>query len=89
MSIRKNFDSFTPRHKLQDAQEEFAQALYRFRSAEDANAPNRYVLKREMEFLDRKVQTYRYCVYTKQPIEEYERYSIVHLAGCCPKPAWG
>ena len=89
MSLRKNFDSFTPRHKLQDAQEEFAQAVYGFRSAEDANAPNRYALMREMESLDRKVQAYRYCVYTGQPIEGYVDYLAAHVGEYCPKPAWG
>ena len=39
MSLRQNFDSFTSEHKLRDAQEEFAQAVYRFRAAEKANAP--------------------------------------------------
>ena len=48
MSLRKNFDSFTPQQKLRDAQEEFAQAVYRFRAAEEANAPNLVALKREM-----------------------------------------
>ena len=40
MSLRKNFDSFTSQHKLRDAQEEFTEAVYRFRAAEEANAPN-------------------------------------------------
>lgn len=52
MTQRKNFDSFTAQHKLREAQEEFAQAVYRFRAAEEVNAPNRITLKREMEFLD-------------------------------------
>ena len=69
-SHRKNFDSFTAQHKLRDAQEEFAQAVYRFRAAEEARAPNLVGLQREMEFLDRKVQSYRHCVYTGQPVEE-------------------
>ena len=37
MSLRKNFDSFTSQHKLHDAQEEFTQAVYRFRAAEEAS----------------------------------------------------
>ncbi len=45
MSLRKNFDSFTSQHKLRDAQEEFTEAVYRFRAAEEANAPNRIALK--------------------------------------------
>ena len=36
MSLRKNFDSFTPQHKLRDAEEAYAQAAYRLRSAEEA-----------------------------------------------------
>ena len=63
MSLRKNFDSFTSQHKLRDAQEEFVQAVYRFRAAEEVNAPNLIALKREMEFLDRKVGAYRHCVF--------------------------
>ena len=52
MTLRKNFDSFTAQHKLRDAEEEYVQAVYRFRAAEEVNAPNRITLKREMEFLD-------------------------------------
>ena len=36
MSLRKNFDSFTPQHKRRDAEEAYAQAAYRLRSAEQA-----------------------------------------------------
>ena len=86
MSLRKNFDSFTPQHKLRDAQEEFAQAVYRFRAAEEANAPNLIALKREMEFLDRKVEAYRHCFYSGQQIDEYVEWSV--LPDRCPKPAW-
>ena len=45
MSFRKDFDSFTSKHKLRDVQEEFTQAVFRFRAAEEANAPNRIALK--------------------------------------------
>ena len=47
MSLRQNFDSFTAQHKLRDAQEEFTEAVYRFRAAEEANAGNLITLKRE------------------------------------------
>ena len=86
MSLRKDFDSFTPQHKLRDAKEEFAQADYRFRAAEEANAPNLIALKREMEFLDRKVEADRHCFYSGQQIDEYVKWSA--LPGRCPKPAW-
>lgn len=64
MSLRKNFDSFTSQHKLRDAQEEFTEAVYRFRAAQDANETNLIALKREMEFLGRKLELYQQCVYT-------------------------
>ena len=86
MSLRKNFDSFTSQHKLRDAQEEFTEAVYRFRAAEEANARNLIALKREMEFLGRKLEFYRQCVYTGQPIEEYVEWSV--LPKRCPKPVW-
>ena len=86
--LRKNFDSFTSKHKLRDTQEEFAQAIYRFRAAEDADAPNLIALKREMEFLDRKVRFYRYCIYHDQTIDGYAEYPALHTETRCPKPAW-
>ena len=86
MSLRKNFDSFTSEHKLRDAQEEYTQAVSRFRAAEEANAPDLIVLKREMEFLGRKLEYCRYCVYAGQPVEEYTEWSV--LPEQCPEPAW-
>ena len=86
--LRKNFDSFTSKHKLRDAQGDFTQAIYRFRAAEDAHAPNLIALKREMEFLDRKVQFYRYCIYNNQPIDSYAEYPALHTQTRCPQPDW-
>ena len=86
MSLRKNFDSFTSEHKLRDAQEELTQAVYRFRAAEEANAPNVVALKREMEFLGRKLEAYRRCFYSGEMIEEYVEWS--ELPERCPKPEW-
>ena len=86
MSLRKNFDSFTPQHKLRDAHEEFAQAVYRFRAAEEANAPNLIALKREMEFLGRKLEAYRRWFYSGESIEGYVE--LPAPLDRCPKPAW-
>ena len=86
MSLRNNFESFTSRHKLRDAQEEFAQAVYRFRAAEEAKAPNLIALKREMEYLGRKLEFYRHCIYTGQPIDGYAEWS--ELPERCPEPTW-
>ena len=87
--LRKNFDSFTAEHKLRDAQEEFTQAVYRFRESESTNAPNLITLKREMEFLDRKARFYRYRLYSDLPVEgNYIEEQAPHISKRCPVPAW-
>ena len=68
MSLRKNFDSFTPQQKLRDAEEAYVQAVYRLRSAEEAYEQNVRDLKREMDFLFRKVGYYRHCLYAGKPL---------------------
>ena len=88
MSLRKNFDSFTPQQKLRDAEEEYVQAVYRLRSAEEAYEQNVSDLKREMDVLLRNVGHYRHCVYAGNPLEEYLEYSAASAEARCPKPAW-
>ena len=84
--LRNDFDSFTPQHKLRDAKEEYAQAVYRFREAEQANSPDLIALKREMEFLGRKLEAYRRWFYSGASIEEYVE--LPAPLDRCPKPAW-
>ena len=88
MSLRKNFDSFTPQHKLRDAEEAYVQAVYRLRSAEEAYEQNMSDLKREMDFLSRKVGHYRHCLYAGKPLDEYLEYSAASAHRGCPKPDW-
>ena len=88
MSLRKNLDSFTPQQKLRDAEEEYMQAVYRLRSAEEAYEQNVSDLKREMDFLSRKVGLYRHCLYADKPLEKYLEYSAASAEARCPKPAW-
>ena len=88
MTLRKNFDSFTAQHKLRDAEEEYVQAVYRIRSAEEASEQNLSDLKREMDFLFRKVGHYRHCIYAGKTLEEYLEYSAASAEARCPKPAW-
>ena len=87
MSLRKSFDSFAPQHKLWDAEEAYVQAVYRLRSAEEAYEQNVSDLKREMDFLFRKVGHYRHCLYAGKPLEEYLEYSATSTEARCPKPA--
>ena len=86
MTQRKNFDSFTAQHKLRDAEEEYVQSVYRFRKAEQATAPNLVALKREMEFLGRKLEAYRRWFYSKESLEEYVE--LPAPSDRCPEPAW-
>jgi len=86
MFFRKKGNSSTPEHKLRTAQNELAEAAYRFRSAQSVNANNVEPLKQEMEFLERKVRYYRYCVYKNLPIKTYTEWA--ELPGKCPKPLW-
>ena len=88
MSLRKNFDSFTPQQKLRDAEEAYVQAVYRLRSAEDRDEHNVSDLKREMDFLFRKVGHYRHCLYAGKPLKDYQEYSAASAEARCPKPAW-
>ena len=88
MSLRKSFDSFAPQHKLWDAEEAYVQAVYRLRSAEETYEQNVSDLKREMDFLFRKVEHYRHCLYAAKPLEEYLEYSAASADRRCPKPAW-
>ena len=46
------------------------QAVYRFREAKQANSPELIARKREMEFLGRKLETYRRWFYSGESIEE-------------------
>ena len=64
------------------------QAVYRLRSAEEAYEQNARDLKREMDFLSRKVGYYRHCLYAGKPLEEYLQYSAAFAEARCPKPAW-
>ena len=87
MSLRKNFDSFTPQQKLRDAEEEYVQAVYRLRSADEAYEQNVSDLKREMDVLLRNVGHYRHCVYACKPLEEYLEYSAASAEARCHKHA--
>ena len=84
--LRNGFDSFTSQHKLRDAKEEYVQAVYRFREAELVNSPNLIALKREMEFLGRKLEAYRRWFYSGESIDGYFECSVPSER--CPKPAW-
>ena len=80
--------AFTAQHMLQDAEAEFTEAIYRFRDAEAANAPEQYAVKREMNDACAKVYGIRQWIY-RGTIDELFRPPIREQNfDYCPRPAW-
>ena len=80
--------AFTAQHMLQDAEGEFAEAIYRFRDAEAANAPEQYTLKRKMNDACAKVYEIRQWIYRGAIDELFQPPKSEQNFDCCPKPAW-
>ena len=80
--------ALTAQHMLQDAEGEFAEAIYRFRDAEAANAPEQYALKREMNDACAKVYGIRQSIYRGAIDELFQPLKRELNFDCCPKPAW-
>ena len=87
-SLRKNFDSFLPNHKLRDAEEEYTNSIYRFREAE-ASGSNDYCAARvEMNRLEMKLLNMRQYIYTGNVDNLFELDETSNLIIGCPKPDW-
>ena len=81
--------SFTPQHKLADAEQEYVEAIYRFRRAEEEQTADYTSAKLEMIRLEAKVRAIRAYIYSGKIYVLYEQTQTAsHFAGC-PKPAWG
>ena len=80
--------AFTAQHMLQDAEGEFAEAIYRFRDAEAANAPEQYALKREMNDACAKVYRIRQWIYRGAIDELFQQPKREQNFDYCPRPAW-
>ena len=59
-SIKK---SFTIQHELEDAQDAFIKAIYRFREAERTNSNDYCSARSEMNRLEKRIQDLRYLLY--------------------------
>lgn len=55
--------SFTPKHKLEDAEQEYIEAVYRFRRAEEEQSAEYGSTKREMFRLEANLATVREHIY--------------------------
>ena len=80
--------SFTAQHKLQDAEEQYLQAVYRFRDAENKQSLSYADAKREMNRHEANLFRLRHSIYSKDLSGILKVREKRTPSGCCPVPAW-
>ena len=80
--------SFTPQHMLQDAEQEFADAIYRFREAEKNMTGDYDSARCAMNDAEGKVATIRQHIYNGTPFKLLEKQIAFQQFVRCPVPAW-
>ena len=84
---RKNL-SLTPQQQLEDAEQEYAEAIYRFRRAEHELSSDYASSKREMLRLEARVRAIREHIYGGKTFELFEPKQTTNQLIGCPKPEW-
>lgn len=90
-SNRKSNNSpvpFTPQQQLEDAEQEYAEAIYRFRRAEEEMSRNYSSAKLEMIRHEARVRAIREHIYGGKTFELFQPKQITNQFIGCPKPAW-
>ena len=85
---RKYHVAFTPQHKLEDAEQEYVKAIYRFRLAEEEMSADYTSAKLEMIRLEAKVRAIREHIYGGKTFELFESPRAKIGLNGCPIPAW-
>ena len=80
--------AFTPQHQLEDTEQEYAEAIYRFRRAEEEQSSNYASSKREMLRLEARVRAIREHIYGGKTSELFEPTKTTNRFIGCPEPAW-
>ena len=80
--------SFTPQQQLADAEQEYVEAIYRFRRAEEETTADYTSAKLEMIRLEAKVRSIREHIYRGATYELFEPYQTMNQFIRCPEPAW-
>ena len=80
--------AFTPQHQLEDAEQEYAEAIYRFRRVEEKDTADYTSAKLEMIRLEAKVRSIREHIYRGATYELFEPERTMSQLGGCPEPAW-
>ena len=84
---RRNI-SFTPQHKLEDAEQEYIKAVYRFRRAEEEQSTEYGTTKREMLRLEANLATVREHIYRGTIYKLFESRQTTTRSVSCPIPSW-
>ena len=80
--------AFTPQHQLEDAEQEYVEAIYHFRRAEEEDTADYTTAKLEMIRLEAKVRAIREHIYRGTTYELFESPKAFDQFIGCPKPAW-
>ena len=80
--------AFTPQHQLEDAEQEYVEAIYRFRQAEEKDTADYTSIKLEMIRLEARLRAIREHIYRGTKYELFEPQKIMNQFGGCPEPAW-
>ena len=80
--------SFTPQQQLKDAEQEYAEAIYRFRRVEHDLSSDYASSKREMLRLEARVRAIREHIYGGKTSELFEPTKTTNRFIGCPEPAW-
>ena len=77
--------SFTPQHQLADAKQEYVEAIYRFRRAEEETTADYTSAKLEMIRLEAKVRQFERMYLAARHMYYLSKQKRLLIAGC-PKP---
>jgi hypothetical protein len=84
----RNSVALTPQHQLEDAEQEYAEAIYRFRRAEKEDTADYTSAKLEMIRLEASARAIREHIYRGKTFELFEQKQTTTQFIGCPKPAW-
>ena len=80
--------AFTAQHMLQDAEQEFADAIYRFRQAERNMTSDYDAARCAMNDAEGRVASIRQHIYNGNPYKAWDKEVSFPQSDICPVPAW-
>jgi len=80
--------AFTAQHVLQDAEQEYADAIYKFRQAERDKTSDYGAARCAMNKAEQKVASIRQRIYCGNTHKIWEKQVPYQQTDCCPVPDW-